>query len=254
MVFAILAFCGFDVVSTLAEETKMPETIIPKATILSLLVYAGIIIAGIWALSYGATREQMQKIAEGGQMPISEVARMVWGKAGILIPITGLSATLGLAIATAIGSSRILFSMARGGLAPLRFASLSEVQAPAQALHVIFALALIATLFTAIFLTPYDCYVWWGTSSTFFAMITYLLVNGANLVLNRKRWRDGAYGLFAFLLIPAFGFIVDAYLLYRTFFFELWHQEWATGKSVLVVDVLCAVIALVVAVRFKREK
>ncbi len=252
MVFAILAFCGFDVVSTLAEETKMPEKVIPRATILSLLVYAGIIIAGIWALSYGASREQMQKIAEGGQMPISELARMVWGRGGILIPITGISATLGLAIATAIGSSRVLFSMARGGLAPIRFSALSESKTPKQALHVIFGIALVSTLLTSIFLSPYDSYVWWGTSSTFFAMITYLLVNGANLVLNRKRWRDGLFGFFAFLLIPAFGFVVDAYLLYRTFFYELWHQDWATGKSVLVVDVFCALVALAVALRSKK--
>ncbi len=32
LVFALLAFCGFDVVSTVAEEAKAPRTLIPKAT------------------------------------------------------------------------------------------------------------------------------------------------------------------------------------------------------------------------------
>src|SRR5258708_29643536 len=36
MVFAMLSYCGFDVVSTVAEEAKMPRTLIPQATFLSL--------------------------------------------------------------------------------------------------------------------------------------------------------------------------------------------------------------------------
>lgn len=253
MVFAILAFCGFDVVSTLSEETREPEKNIPRATLLSLLVYAGIIITGIWALTYGGTRESLQKIAESGQMPISEIARNVWGASGVLIPITGISATLGLTIATAIGASRVLFSMSRAGLAPKNFSLLSGASTPNNALHLIFGLGLISSLITAFFLGPFDSYVWWGTTSTFFAMVTYLLVNGACLILNKHRFKTDKRSIVLYMVIPVIGLVTDAYLLYRTFFLELWNQGWATGQSVVVFDMLCCIGALVLALRFKAS-
>lgn len=244
MVFAILAYCGFDVVSTLAEETHMPKTIIPKATFLSLLVFAGVIVSGIWALTYGGSTDDLRKVAEAGQMPITEIAKTAWGRGGILIPITGISATLGLAIATAIGASRVLYSMSRSGVASPIFASLNSSQTPKNALHLIFGAGLFASLLTGALIGPYQAYVWWGTTSTFFAMITYLFVNGANLTLNYRR-ASGLAGIFGYILVPAFGLAVDGYLLYRTFFIELWQQGWATGQSVVVFDLLCGVIALV---------
>lgn len=252
MVFAILAFCGFDVVSTLSEETRDPERTIPKATLLALVIYAGIIITGIWALSYGAPRDVLQKIAAAGTMPISEISHRVWGISGILIPITGISATLGLAIATAIGSSRVLFSMSRAGLAPVRFAQLTPESTPRNALHLIFTIGIIGSLLTAAFLGPYDAYVWWGTTSTFFAMVTYFLVNGANLVLNRKKLSQGPGAILLYAVIPALGLATDLYLLYRTFFVELWKQSWATGQSVVVFDLICCFVALVAAIRYRR--
>ena len=254
MVFAILAFCGFDVVSTLSEEVREPEKTIPRATFLSLLIYAGIIILGIWALTYGGTREELQKIASGGAMPISEVARKVWGPGGLLIPLTGLSATFGLTIATAIGASRILFSMSRGGLAPSRFAVLSGAQVPKNALHLIFGGALVLALTSGLFLGSYDAYVWWGTTSTFFAMITYLFVNASNLMLNRHRAFSSAWAVFAFVLVPVVGLVTDAYLLYRTFFYELWSQGWATGQSVVLFDLFCCAVAVVLALRVRGSK
>jgi amino acid transporter len=248
MVFAILAFCGFDVVSTLSEEVKDPKRTIPRATLLSLVLYAGIIVLGIWALTYGGSREELQKIAESGQMPISEVARKVWGMGGLLIPITGLSAALGLTIATAIGASRVLFSMARKGSAPKLFATLHpKNQSPLNALHLIFGSTVLLTLATGILLGAYDAYVWWGTTSTFFAMITYLFVNLANLILNRSRMRENILSFLCYAIIPAVGLVTDAYLLYRTFFVELWAQGWATGQSVIVFDLFCCAVAFLYA-------
>jgi hypothetical protein len=53
--------------------------------------------------------------------------------------------------------------------------------------------------------------------------------------------------------VPALGIIVDLYILVQSFFIELWAQDWATGKSVVVFDVTCAVIALVVVLGTKKN-
>ena len=64
-------------------------------------------------------------VEETNGMPITTVERGSWGRGAILVMVTGISAALGIAIATAVGASRVLFSMAReglssGGLRPAR--------------------------------------------------------------------------------------------------------------------------------------
>ncbi len=249
MVFAILAYCGFDVVSTLAEETHMPEKLIPRATILSLFVYATVITLGIWALTFGSSPGHLKTIAESGLMPITEVARIAWGKASFLIPLTAISASLGLAIATSLGASRVLFSMARSELAPARFSQLNSSQIPGPAIQAIFVIGAFASLVTGALMGPFDSYVWWGTTSTFFALVTYLVVNGANIVLHWRRAFESTLSILMYILIPILGIVFDLYLLYRTFFLELWKQGWATGQSVVVFDLSCCAIAAIVALK-----
>ena len=173
MVFAMLGFCGFDVISTVAEETKMARKLIPKATILAVLFYAVLIIVGMWALTLGGDAAALTKAAEDGRMPINDVARSFWGRGSILVTLTGISATLGLAIVTAVGASRILFSMGRAGTAHPRFAALHpKFQVPWNSLHVIFAAGFIGGLVLFAVNGAYNAYVWWCTTSTFFAMLT----------------------------------------------------------------------------------
>jgi amino acid transporter len=250
VVFGMLAFCGFDVISTLSEEAKMSRKMIPQATFLAVILFGIVIIAGVWGFSYAESPEKLQAVAEAGGMPISDIAREYWGKWSFLVPITAISAALGIAIATAVGASRILFSMARKGMAPRLFSELHPVyRAPWNAMNLIFIVGLVAAVITGGVLGPYNAYAWWGATSTFFAMITYLMVNAANLILFRKILFCSARDFFFHGFVPVFGILADGYILIRSFFIELWQQGWANGQSIIVFDVACAVIFVIVALR-----
>ena len=249
LVFAMLGFCGFDVVSTLAEETRTARKLIPQATILALLLYAVLIVAGMWALTLGGDAAQLKAVAESGRMPINEVAQNVWGRGSIAITLTALTATLALIIATSVGASRVLFSKARRAAAPAVFARLHpHFQVPHAALNFIFLAGLAGTFAVFACLGAYNAYVWWATTSTFFAMMTYLFGNLACILLNRHRLKTPG-GLLLFGLVPALGIAADLYILVQSFFIELWAADWATGKSVVVFDVACAALVLVLALR-----
>lgn len=253
LVFGMLAFCGFDVVSTLAEETRTARRLIPQATILALLLYAGLIIVGMWALTLGGDTSYLKSISEGGRMPINEVAQAVWGRGSIAITFTALSATLALMVATSVGASRILFAKGRRHAAPAAFAELHpRYQVPWKALHVIFAAGIIMGLSVFIFIGAYNAFVWWCTTSTFFAMLTFLFGNVACILLNRHRLRTLSEALL-YGLVPALGIVGDLYILVHSFFIELWAQDWATGKSVVVFDVTCAAVALSVVLLKRTE-
>ena len=245
MVFGMLAFCGFDVISTLSEEAKMSRKMIPQATFVSVIIFGAFIIIGVWGFSYAATPEKLKAVADAGGMPISDIARDFWGKWAFLVPITAISAALGIAIATAVGASRVLYSMARKGHAPASFQELHPTyQVPWKAMNLIFVVGIVAAVVTGALLGPYYAYTWWGTTSTFFAMLTYFMVNAANLILYREKIFKSFGGFFFHGLVPVFGICADGYILVRSFFIELWAQGWANGQSVVVVDVACAVLAL----------
>ena len=245
LVFAMLGFTGFDVVSTLAEETRTARKLIPQATILALLLYAVLVVGGMWALTLGGDAAQLAASAEAGRMPINEVAQAVWGRGSIAVTFTALTATLALIIATSVGASRVLFAKGRRLAAPAIFAKLHpRYQVPWPALHFIFALGLVGTFVVFACIGAYNAYVWWATTSTFFAMLTFLFGNLAAILLNRHRLKSPG-GLLLFGLVPALGIAVDLYILVQSFFIELWAQPWATGKSVVVFDVACAALAVV---------
>lgn len=245
LVFAMLGFCGFDVVSTLAEETRTARKLIPQATILALLLYAVLIVAGMWALTLGGDAAHLKAVAQSERMPINDVAEKVWGRGSIFVTLTALSATLALLIATSVGASRILFAKGRRLAAPAVFATLHpRHQVPWPALHVIFAVGIVGTFIVFACIGAYNAYVWWATTSTFFAMMTFLFGNLAAILLNRHRLKTPG-GLLLFGLVPALGIAVDLYILVQSFFIELWAQPWAAGKSVVVFDVACAVLAVV---------
>ena len=80
-------------------------------------------------------------------------------------------------------------------------------------------------------------------------MLTYLFVNVAVIVLNRHRTLASLGGFCLYAFIPALGIAADTYILTQSFFVELWKQDWATGKSVVVFDIFCAALALALAAR-----
>ena len=99
----------------------------------------------------------------------------------------------------------------------------------------------------------YNAYQCCCTTSTFFAMLTFLFGNLAAILLNKHRLKTPG-GLLLFGLVPALGIAVVLYILVQSFFIELWAQDWAMGKSVVVFDVACAAFALVIVVSRKSRE
>lgn len=248
MVFAVLSFCGFDVISTLAEEAKLPRKMIPQATFLALLSFGAVIILGIWALTFAAPPGRLLALAAAPGMPITALSRDLWGKGSLLVLVTGLTAALGIVIATSVGASRVLFSLAREGLLPQRFARLHPRWAvPWEGLHLVFTVGLAGALIAAIIVGPWSAYLWWGLASTFFAVITFFFVNLAALVL-LPRLATSRGGRALYTLVPLLGLGVDLVIFVRCFLVEALSKGWF-GRSAILFDLLCAALAAATLLR-----
>lgn len=244
LVFALLAFCGFDVVSTVAEEAKAPRKLIPRATMLALVVFGFFVVANSWAFTFSKPVGAIAADVERGAMPLTEIARQYWGRGYFLVILTGLSATMGVFIATTVGSSRVLYAMGREEYLPRALGAVHpRSRVPANALHFVFAVSLAAAMATVFLLGPYPAYLWWGAASVFFAMLTFLAVNVTNFLFY-YRYRREHFHSFWNGVVPAAGAAMDLYVLYESFFQELLRQDWKQGKSVVVVCVALALVAL----------
>jgi amino acid transporter len=245
VLFGILAFTGFDVISTVAEETKTPKILIPKATIFAVLLIGIFWMFTSWAFSLSVSPEQVAKLASHGVTPITPIANIYWHKWDIIVTITGMTAATGSYLGGMLTIGRVLFAMGRDGTMPKGLGKLHpKFQTPWNALHVGFILVIVVAGFVSMVSGPTNVWIWCGEATVFFAVLTYLFVNLSN-ILYYARYKKENFHWFWNGFVPIVGILVLAFTLYQAFFVSLWGADFALGKSVVLACLLFAVIGVV---------
>lgn len=242
VLFGILAFTGFDVVSTVAEETKTPRSLIPIATVASLLIVGGFWIVCSWAFSIAVPVSQVSQLASQGVTPITPIASIFWHRWDVIVTITGMTAATGTYLGGAVTIGRVLFAMGRDGTMPQALGHLNpKWQTPWNALHVAFGLVAAVCIVVAAIAGPYNVWIWCGEATVFFAVLTYLFVNVGNFMFYR-RFRREVFNWVLNGLVPAVGVVVLIYVLYKSFFTSLWGAGFALGQSVVIFSVCWSIV------------
>jgi APA family basic amino acid/polyamine antiporter len=243
---AFFSFTGFDVVSTAAEETRSPRHAIPRATILAVSVYFIFFIWAVYGFTTAVSPATLTQDINSGITPVIPIAKQYWGGAGVLITLTGLSASLGATIALIVGTGRILFAMGREGALPARFGRVHpRFQTPWMATTCLIVVGLAYDLIVGAWIGPLFAYFWTGTAIAFFALITYGLVNVAVFLLYRRK---PDFNIWLHVVIPVLGVVFSAVMLYESFFLSLWNAGWVTiGRGIVVFAVGWALIGVVYA-------
>jgi amino acid transporter len=246
VLFGILAFTGFDIVSTVAEETKTPKSLIPLATIISLLMVGAFWVVTSWAFSIAVPASKVAALASSGVTPITPIASIYWHRWDIIVTITGMTASLATYLAGMLTVGRVMFAMGRDHALPGWFSKLNpKFRTPWNALHVNFALVVIVTGVVAASLkNPYNVFIWAGEATVFFAVLTYFFVHLGNIVYY-TRFNRPNFNWFLSGVVPVFGMIVLAYALYKAFFVSLWGAGFALGQSVIWFAVIWSVLGAV---------
>jgi amino acid transporter len=201
---AAYSFLGFDAVSTLSEETHDAGRNIPRAILLTVLIGGAIFVV----VSY-----VMQLVHPGGTFANESTAafsmyQLVTGKtfANILnlVLIIG-SFTCGLAIQAS--TSRLLFVMGRDGVLPRRFFGYLHPRLKTPLLNLLLVGA--ASMFAVnLSLDTAASFINFG------AFLAFAMVNVSVIgYFIRTRKKEGRGRVFAFVVLPAIGALVDLYLL-----------------------------------------
>ena len=183
MGLTFIAFEGYDLIATVAEEIKAPERTIPRATLISLsvtvFIYLMILLVCIGAIQPDSGkswqfmgRYQETAIAKAAEnfMPFIGVALIIFG--GLLSTISALNATI-------LASSRVAFSMSRDKMLPV---SLSTIHAQRRTPHIAVAVTGVIVLVMAL-LFPIQVI---GSAASVMFLLTFTLVNLSLIALRRK--------------------------------------------------------------------
>jgi amino acid transporter/nucleotide-binding universal stress UspA family protein len=218
MGLTFIAFEGYDLIATVAEEIKDPERNIPRATFLSLgiavLIYLLVLFVSLGALSVPgeSTWEFLGRYKETAIVHAADAFMPAFGVA--LIVLGGLLSTMSALNATVMAASRVAFSMGRDMWLPKR---VSAIHARRRTPHV--AIVLTGVILLAMALTlPIEAV---GSSASLIFLLTFAMVNLSTIVLRRKHPEiPRRYRVPLYPVLPALGFLLNIFLALYQFNFQ----------------------------------
>lgn len=253
VVLASLAFGGFDVVSTAAEETHAPAKHIPKAIILTILVITVFWAFSSWVFTLALPDERLRAYSSAGVTAVTPMAAEFWGRGNVLIILSAFTGVAAIYVSLVLGSSRIIFAMARHGLLPAGLARVEPAHGvPHRALRLVFGMVILGNIVSLLVMrNGVDAFIWWSNALAFFMLLTFASVNLANLVFFTRIQRS-AFRPLQNLVVPVIGLLLNAVVIYEAFFRALWTSPSILHRSVVwfCVGLLGVYVAAVALMRW----
>jgi APA family basic amino acid/polyamine antiporter len=219
MGLTFIAFEGYDLIATVAEEIESPEKNIPRATFISLAVtvtiYLLIIFVSLAAIKPETGEAAWEFLGRYGETAIVRAAEAFMPAFGVaLIVFGGLLSTTSALNATVMAASRVAFSMGRDRWLPGRFSEIDPVRRTPRI--AIFATG--AILVAIALLLPLEAV---GSAASLMFLLIFAMVNLSAIALRRKypevprRYRIPLYPY-----VPVLGFTLNMFLAVYQFNFQ----------------------------------
>lgn len=218
MGLTFIAFQGYDLIATVAEEIKSPEKTIPRATFISLgvtmIFYLLILFISLGAINADGA-PSWKFLGEHGETAIVRAAEDIMPAFGVaIIVFGGLLSTMSALNATVMAASRVAFSMGRDLLLPKRIADIHPVRRTPQVAIVTTGIILLVVALTL----PLETV---GSAASLMFLLTFSLVNLSVIVLRRKHPDiQRKYRVPFYPVIPLLGFVLNIFLALYQFNFQ----------------------------------
>ncbi|BBZ45557.1 APC family permease [Mycobacterium parmense] len=174
------AFIGFDIVATMAEETREPQRDVPKGILASLAIVTVLYVAVSVVLS-GMVPYTELKTRPGGtpaNLTTAFTANGIHWASGV-IAVGALAGLTTVVMVLMLGQCRVLFAMARDGLLPRRLAKTGARGTPVRI--TVLVAAVVAVTASVFPITKLEEMVNVGT------LFAFVLVSAGVIVLRRNR-------------------------------------------------------------------
>ncbi len=173
MVFAFLAFVGFETAAPLGEETLNPKRNIPRAVIYSAIGIGLLYTLGAYAGVIGWGIAKIQGYA-ASSAPWADLGQRYWGVVGpVILSFAIVNSAVGNGNAGVNATSRVAYAMARIGTLPAAFARLSTHQTPSFAILIHSVASLVIAIGLGLIFGPTNAFGLIGTILTLGLLILY---------------------------------------------------------------------------------
>ncbi|HET9921404.1 MAG TPA: APC family permease [Ktedonobacteraceae bacterium] len=216
VIFAFLAFAGFESSAPLAEEAHNPRRTVPRAILLAAVSigifyvfcsYAGVVGWGITKLgSYGSDPN-----------PWGTMANRVWGVFGFVAILAILNSALANANAGVNAASRVLFAMSRTRTLPGPLSHISlRFRTPDIAIVFTMIVGVVFTLWPGFVYGPTVAFGLLGIIITILILVVYM---ATCLSVPFFYWREHRqqFNAFRHVILPVIPFIILIFPIYAQF-------------------------------------
>lgn len=223
MGLTFIAFEGYDLIATVAEEIKNPKKNIPRATFISLgvavTIYLLILFVCIGSIRPGdgtASWEFLGKYQETAIVKAAEAFMPFFGVA--LIIFGGLLSTTSALNATILASSRVAYSMGRDKMLPRAVARIHQRR---RTPHVA---VLVTGIVVIVMAVAFPIQVV-GSAASLMFLLTFALVNLSLIALRRKHPEaKGGFRVPLYPAVPIAAILLNLYLAVYQYQFD--QRSW----------------------------
>ncbi len=207
LIFAFLAFVGFETAAPLGEETTNPKRNIPRAVVYSAI---GIGLFYVLASYAGVNGWGIAKIQgyPASPAPWADLAKKFWGNIGpIIISFAILNSALGNGNAGINATSRVAYAMGRIGTLPRVFARLSKHQTPYVGILVHTLMSIIVAIGCGLVFGPITAFGLIGSLLTLGLLLLYIASCVSAFVFYRRE-RPQDFRIGQHVIVPLIPLII----------------------------------------------
>jgi amino acid transporter len=218
MVFAILAFIGFEAAAPLGEEAKHPRRTVPRAVVGSAIVIGIFYVLCAYAWVFGAGFDQFVQQATGNPDPWRALAKVFWSTGWVLVFLAICNSIAANSNAAVNAATRVFYALARNGLAPQPLARThSRFKTPHVAILGMSVFALVLALLFGWKWGPLDGFFTIATMAVPVVIIVYMLIAAGCMRYYLGPARR-EFNVFLHVILPIGGIVLFFFPLYYQFY------------------------------------
>ena len=248
MVFAILAFIGFEAAAPLGEEARNPRRNIPRAVVGSAVAIGLFYVFCAYAWVFGAGFDDFVKQATGAD-PWRNLGKVFWSTGWILVFLAICNSIAANSNAAVNAATRVFYSLARNGLAPRRLGHTHpEFRTPHVAIIWMSVFALVLSLLFGWKWGALTGFVIIATMAVPVVILVYMLVS-AGCIVHYLGPRRREFNVLLHAILPIGGIVLFFFPLYYQFYkvpppYPIKYANWVAIAWVALGVVLTAVVVL----------
>ncbi len=248
MIFAFLAFAGFESSAPLAEEALHPRKTVPRAILLAVI---SIGVFYVYCSYAGVVGWPFDKIATypSDTNPWGTMATRVWGTFSFIAIFAILNSALANANAGVNAASRVLYAMGRTNTLPGPLAHIhARFRTPDIAIIFTTLVGVVFTLLPGIYYGPAVGFGLLGTIITILILVVYMAICLA-VPFYYRRERRAEFNILRHIVLPVIPLVILIFPIFAQFYPAPLYPYSLAGPICATWFVLGLVIVIILSVR-----